>query len=83
MIAKVIVNVSSSNTDQYYDYIVPTEFISFAKIGSRVKVPFGNADRIIMGFILELYENNNNDSLKASKATQQDADVGKNMQSKI
>ena len=65
MIAKVIVNVSSSNTDQYYDYIVPTEFISFAKIGSRVKVPFGNADRIIMGFILELYENtNNNDSLK-------------------
>ena len=57
MIAKVIVNVPSSNTDQYYDYIIPTEFKDFAKVGSRVKVPFGPSDRVIMGFILELSEN--------------------------
>ena len=64
MIAKVIVNIPSSNTDQYYDYIIPTEFKDFAKVGSRVKVPFGNGDRVIMGFILELNEISNNKELK-------------------
>ena len=64
MIAKVIVNIPSSNTDQYYDYIIPTEFKDFAKVGSRVKVPFGNGDRVIMGFILELNDISNNNQLK-------------------
>ncbi len=64
MIAKVIVNVPSSNTDQYYDYIIPTEFKDFAKVGSRVKVPFGPSGRVIMGFILELSENTSISGLK-------------------
>lgn len=65
MIAKVIVNVSSSNTDQFYDYIIPSEFCAFAKVGARVKVPFGNADRVIMGFILEINNDfSNNENLK-------------------
>ena len=64
MIAKVIVNIPSSNTDQYYDYMIPSEFKDFAKVGSRVKVPFGNGDRVIMGFILELSKNSINSELK-------------------
>lgn len=57
MIAKVVVNVPSSNTDQFYDYILPDEFVNFAKVGSRVKVPYGPANREIMGFIMELIDN--------------------------
>ena len=54
MIANVIVNVPSSNTDQIYDYIVPEEFETFAKVGSRVKVAFGSGDRYVMGYILQI-----------------------------
>lgn len=54
MIANVIVNVPSSNTDQIYDYFLPKEFETFAKIGSRVKVAFGKGDRQVMGYILQL-----------------------------
>lgn len=64
MIAKVVVNVPSSNTDQFYDYIIPNEFTDFAKVGSRVKVPFGNGDRVIMGFILEINNFTDNNNLK-------------------
>ena len=54
MIAKIVVNVSSSNVDQTYDYKIPSEMVSFAKVGSRVKVGFGPSDRVVMGFIMEL-----------------------------
>ena len=30
MIAKIVVNVSSSNVDQTYDYKIPSEMVSFA-----------------------------------------------------
>ena len=53
MIAKIVVNVSSSNVDQTYDYKIPSEMVSFAKVGSRVKVGFGPSDRVVMGFIME------------------------------
>lgn len=56
MIAKIVVNVTSSNVDQTYDYKIPTEMTSFAKIGSRVKVAFGPSNRIVMGFIMELID---------------------------
>ena len=54
MIAKVIVNIPSSNIDQLFDYLIPPEFCDFASVGSRVRVPFGDANRQIMGFIIEL-----------------------------
>ena len=41
MIAKVIVNIPSSNIDQLFDYLIPPEFCDFASVGSRVRVPFG------------------------------------------
>lgn len=65
MIASVIVNVSSSNTDQIYDYLLPKEFVSFAQIGSRVKVAFGKSNRQVMGYILKLSnETSYNEELK-------------------
>ena len=45
MIAKVIINSPSSNIDQLFDYLIPSEFCDFASVGSRVRVPFGEANR--------------------------------------
>ena len=33
MIAKVIVNIPSSNIDQLFDYLIPPEFCDFASVG--------------------------------------------------
>lgn len=57
MIANVIINVSSSNVDQKYDYLVPKDLEPIILVGTRVKVPFGKGDRTIMGYVLGLSEN--------------------------
>ena len=56
MVASVIINVSSSNVDIAYDYIVPDELLSIIQIGCRVKVPFGNNNRTLMGYVTDLKE---------------------------
>jgi len=48
MIAEVIVDIASSETDKIFDYIATEE----TKIGSRVRVPFGA--RHIVGFVVDL-----------------------------
>ena len=57
MVASVVINVSSSNVDVAYDYIVPEELQSLIKIGCRVKVPFGNSNRTLMGYVVDLKDN--------------------------
>ncbi|MCM1260236.1 MAG: primosomal protein N' [Prevotella sp.] len=57
MVVQVVINVSSSQVDQEYTYLLPDEMSSYAQIGSRVKVPFGDANRIVMGYILDIQEN--------------------------
>ena len=52
MIAEVIVEVSSSNVDKIFDYLVPP-FLTIEK-GSRVLVPFG--PRKIIGYVLDIKE---------------------------
>lgn len=54
MIASVIVTVSTSHVDQQFDYNVPSTMQDIIKVGSRVKVPFGNSDRTIMGYVVDL-----------------------------
>ena len=56
MYANIIVNISSSNVDQMFEYIVPQEFNDYILVGSRVIVPFGLSNRTVMGYVLELYE---------------------------
>lgn len=48
MIAEVIVDIASSETDKIFDYIATDD----TKIGSRVRVPFGS--RHIIGFVVNL-----------------------------
>ena len=52
MIAKVIVDVPSKQTNRAFDYGVPHEWESWIEVGSRVGVPFG--PRVIQGFVVAL-----------------------------
>ncbi len=50
MYAKVIVDISHSKVDKFFEYSVPAGM--YISIGSRVKVPFAN--KTIDGFVLEV-----------------------------
>lgn len=52
MYAKVIVEIGVKNVDKMFTYIIPQEFQSKIKIGTRVKVPFGH--QTLEGFVLEI-----------------------------
>ncbi|RJX41006.1 primosomal protein N' [Paenibacillus pinisoli] len=54
MIAKVIVDVPSRQTDRPFDYEVPSEMQSWLEVGSRVGVPFGG--RVLQGFVIGIAE---------------------------
>lgn len=50
MIAKVIVDISNSEVDKIFDYLLPSSFC--VEVGDRVIVPFGN--RTIEGFCINI-----------------------------
>jgi len=52
VIASVIVNIASSEVDRCFDYIVPPKLGPKARVGSRVRVPFGR--RTVEGYIIAL-----------------------------
>jgi primosomal protein N' (replication factor Y) len=54
MIARVIVDVPSRQTDRPFDYSVPEEMSEWIEVGSRVGVPFGG--RVLQGFVIALAE---------------------------
>lgn len=56
MYVSVIVNNPSSNVDKIFEYKVPTYLEEFIYVGSRIKIPFGNGDRLIHGFIIDIHE---------------------------
>ena len=59
MIAEVIVEITSSNVDKVFDYLIPNFALeSFSVlVGRRVLVPFGN--RKIEGYIINTKESSN------------------------
>ena len=62
MIAGILVEISHSNIDKTFDYIVPKKLEEIIKIGMKVEVPFGN--KTIEGFVLELKNNTSIKNLK-------------------
>lgn len=54
MIAKVIVDVPSRQTDRPFDYEVPAAMEDWIEVGSRVGVPFGG--RVLQGIVTQLAE---------------------------
>lgn len=53
-IAKVVVDVPVMQTNQPYDYAIPSELTSRLQIGMRVEVPFG--PRHVQGFIVAIVD---------------------------
>jgi primosomal protein N' (replication factor Y) len=54
VIAKVAVVSNLPQLDKLFDYLVPDELASLARVGSRVKVTFGKAAKAYEGFIFQL-----------------------------
>ncbi|WP_209122436.1 primosomal protein N' [Alkalihalobacillus sp. BA299] len=65
MIARVVVDVPSGQTDRLFDYQIPTEWNHIIEKGMRVVVPFG--PRAIQGFVVEVTESSTVDNLKEIK----------------
>ncbi|WP_010649402.1 primosomal protein N' [Oceanobacillus massiliensis] len=62
-IAKVIVDVPASSTNQTFDYMIPDKFTDMLAVGMRVIVPFG--PRKIMGFVVDITSESTFDKLKS------------------
>lgn len=56
MFVSVIVNIPSSKVDKLFEYKVPNELEPFIEVGERIKIPFGDANRVIHGFIIDIHE---------------------------
>lgn len=55
--AGVVINNESSKVDRVFTYKIVETMVSAIKLGLRVKVPFGRGNRVVDGFIVELFEN--------------------------
>lgn len=62
--ASVIVNISHENLDKVYEYEIPKEWETSAKIGAQVLIPFGAGNRERKGFILNISETSEYDPAK-------------------
>ncbi|MBF8808668.1 MAG: primosomal protein N' [Enterococcus lacertideformus] len=60
--SEVIVDVPTMQTDQPFTYLVPSELETVIQIGMRIEVPFGNGNRHVQGFVVELHETNTDTS---------------------
>lgn len=56
MYVSVIVNVPASKVDKLFEYKVPTDLEPFIEVGERIKIPFGDANRVMHGFIIDVHD---------------------------
>ena len=56
MLAEVMIDIPSMQTDKPYSYRIPTEFQEMVQVGIRVHVPFGRGNRLIQGIIVGISE---------------------------
>lgn len=57
--AGIVINNSSKNVDRLFTYIIPNHLDKEIQIGNEVVVPFGKGNKPLEGFVLEIYEDNN------------------------
>ena len=55
LIATVAVEKTFFSTDSDFDYIIPVGLINNVKIGSMVKVPFGNGNKLRCAIVVNIY----------------------------
>lgn len=56
--AGIIINNEAVQVDRIFTYIVPERLQHEIALGYRVKVPFGKANRKVDGFVIRLYDDN-------------------------
>lgn len=64
MIAEVIINSNVKNLNRTFDYNIPFEMEDKVNIGSRVLVKFGNIKKLEEGFVVNIKDKSEWDSLK-------------------
>ncbi len=52
--ANIIVDISHEKLDKSFQYLIPDELLGRLYPGTLVKIPFGNGNRIIKGYVLEV-----------------------------
>lgn len=65
MIAKIIVDNRSKQTDRVFDYLIPEELENTLTIGSRVLVPFSRGNAEVEGFCMGFSEKSDAKKLKS------------------
>ena len=68
MVVKAVVNSASRAPDKLYDYLVPEEFEERIRVGSRIRVPFGAANKEIEGYVFEIKQKSRAKKLKQVSA---------------
>ncbi len=64
MYADVIVDITSEKLDKVFQYRIPEELKGALAVGSEVKVPFGNGNRLISGYVVSFSEKTEYDPSK-------------------
>lgn len=52
--ANIIVDISHEKLDRPFVYRIPDELIEEITVGSQVEVPFGNGNRMITGYVIDI-----------------------------
>jgi len=52
--ASIIVDISHEKLDKTFQYVIPKELEASIKAGELVEVPFGNGNRLIKGYVVEI-----------------------------
>ena len=64
MFSKIIINISVENLDRPFTYRIPDRLTDRCHPGTKVLVPFGNSNRMIEGYILEITDHADIDESK-------------------
>ena len=64
MFSKIIINISVENLDRPFTYRIPDRLTDRCHPGTKVLVPFGNSNRMIEGYILEIIDHADIDESK-------------------
>jgi primosomal protein N' (replication factor Y) len=54
MFANIIIDISHEKLDRTFQYAVPVELEGKLRVGMEANIPFGNGNRLIKGYVLEL-----------------------------
>ena len=64
MYAKVIVDIVHEQLDKVFEYHIPSDLEGVLKVGMEVIAPFGNGNRELRGYVVDISETCNFDSDK-------------------